>query len=70
MNGYKLQAGDVVRIQFSLYGTGLDIEGTNAYGSIYKKADKSELLKKLHILIRIQTPGFKERRRKRHIKQR
>lgn len=47
MNGYKLQAGDVVRIQFSLYGTGLDIEGTNAYGSIYKKADKSELLKKI-----------------------
>ena len=47
MNGYKLQAGDVVRVQFSLYGTGLDVEGTNAYDSIYKKADKSQLLTKI-----------------------
>ena len=47
MNGYKLQGGDVVRVQFSLYGTGLDVEGTNAYDSIYKKADKSQLLTKI-----------------------
>ena len=45
---YKVSSGDVVRLQFTLYGTGEDISG-EVYGGTpdYVRADKSALLTRL-----------------------
>lgn len=47
MDGYKLKNNDVIRVQFTLYGTGLDISGSEQGKTIYTRADKSKLLEKL-----------------------
>lgn len=47
MENYKLKNNDVLRIQFTLYGTGLDVSGESPSGKTYTRADKSELFVKL-----------------------
>lgn len=43
MGKYELQDGDVVQIQFTLYGTGADVEG----GNYYARADQRKLVTRL-----------------------
>ena len=43
MGLYELQDGDVVQLQFTLYGTGADVEG----GNYYARADQRKLLTRL-----------------------
>lgn len=47
MDSYKLKNNDVVRLQFTLYGTGLDISGKEQGTTLYTRADKTALLTKL-----------------------
>lgn len=43
MGKYEVQDGDVIQVQFTLYGTGADVEG----GNYYARADQRKLLKRL-----------------------
>lgn len=47
MENYNLQDKDVIRLQFSVYGTGLDVEGSYGGTTLYSLADKSALLTRL-----------------------
>ncbi|QOV18087.1 Ig-like domain-containing protein [Blautia liquoris] len=47
MESYTLKNKDVLRIQFTLYGTGLDVSGESPGGNVYDRADKSELFTRL-----------------------